>query len=127
MSKAMQERTKYIIEQLASGRTQAELGRELNISRERVRQTIHQEYRRQIEMPRVRPIVNEYGVAILRLTRNAKGLTISKAAKDMGITGPTLCGYENGKLLPVHKAESIANYYGVDLEEVYEFPVNKAI
>ena len=116
----MQERTRHIIEQLASGHTQAELGRELGISRERVRQIIHLDYAQQTETAKVQPITNEHGVTNLRVIRNTKGLTLIEAGDGIGISYATLITYEHGKVIPIRRARKIADYYGVAIGEIYE-------
>lgn len=118
----MKERTKYAAQQLVSGRSLAEIGRELGISRQAVQQMICREYSRQTELAKVRPIVNECGVTILKVLRTTLGLTMVEVARGVGMSSSTISFYENGKFTSIEKARRIAEYYGVRVGEVYELP-----
>lgn len=117
--RSMSERTKYIVNELASGRTQVELSKELGISRERVRQLVWEEYRRQTESKYALLRRNEYGVSLMKILRVSRGLTIGNVAKSMGRTPATIRGWEKAKCLKLYKAREIAKFYGVRLGELF--------
>lgn len=118
------ERTKYIVEQLASGRTATSLGQELGISKQRVIQIVQQEWNRKTNLTLVIPKKNQYNISEIKVLRNIKGLTISKAAKAIGISTPLYSKIERGNPVKIKTARAIAQFYEKPLEELFDIPQN---
>ncbi|MEW6770090.1 MAG: helix-turn-helix transcriptional regulator [Bacillota bacterium] len=115
----MSERTKHIIQQLASGKSMAAVARELRVSRQAVNQIVWREYRRYPEQARVAPRKNEFGVTELRVLRTARGLTLSRAAAGMHMSVQTLLNMEKGKVVELRKARQVAEFYDVPVGALF--------
>lgn len=118
----MQERTQFIIQELAAGRTQADLGRELGLSRERVGQIIHEAYEQRV-IEKYVPQLNEYGVSILRLKRHHKGITLKEVCALTGISYCVLSHIENGLSINEDKAKILSEFYGTPINELFVLPI----
>jgi DNA-binding CsgD family transcriptional regulator len=112
-------RSQEIVQKISSGESMAAIGRELGITRERVRQIVHLEEIRITELMLLRPVTNEYGVTIIKLMRIEQGATLKETSAGISINPSTLSILENGKCCKIKHARKIANYYGVPLGNLY--------
>lgn len=112
-------RAQEIAARISSGESMASIGRELGISRERVRQIVCQEENRIKNLAILQPLTNEYGVTILKLMRLKQGATIKEASAGMSINPSALSHLENGKHCKIKHARKIAAYYGLPLGDLY--------
>ena len=112
-------RAREIAAKISSGETMAEIGRELGISRERVRQIVCQEENRIKNLVVLQPLTNEYGVTILKLMRLEQGATIKEVSAGIPINTSALSHLENGKHCKIKFARKIAAYYKLPLGDLY--------
>ena len=115
-------RAQEIAQRVVSGETMASIGRDLNLSRERVRQIVHQEYRRMTELKKVHPLFNDYGVTILKNIRISYGLNLKDVCEKIKISLPSLSQIENGQMTSLKKARILAEFYRLPIGELFVIP-----